>query len=667
MIPDPLRLEARESGLWVGYAPQVSVGPSYFFQSADEGFELSVSNLHTAAVHVSDYSDWAADLDFGDMTVRVGRGMPFVYAKTGGKDPILTFRSSPTIFHHDGNILGIRIGATSFGLFCPLGGTWAISGPVLVCHLPPGRNYFSAAVLPDPSALALYSQFAFSFPENTRVAWAYREQSSEVITTYTVVTRAMEGTEHGFLQAIYPHQYSSMTAGSANTGYEYASARGPMRVIRGSTFVTRDTYHGILPFLPVTSDLGERESLRHLLADVSFEKHPFQASDTYGLGKSLARIGQLLPLASTVGEATAKSVFIAELKSEFDRWFKGTQSCVPPLFFYNSTWSTLIGIPGSYGSAEQLNDHHFHYGYWIEAAALLGLYDPSWLHSAAVRPTIDALARDIGNPYRNEVTYPFLRHFDVYAGHSWASGQAPFADGENEESSSEAINAWAAMILFATETGNRTLRDAAIWMYTLECNAAFDYWFNDGPVRTFPASFGRVQVANLFDGKSDAGTWFSDKLSMEHGIEFLPFTGASLYLGHDPAYVKRNLEEVMTGSNGKLDTQSQSWPDLMEMYLALISPAEALNDWKRTAYLFDGETRAHEFAWMTSLGKLGRPDWTVTADTPLFAVFRNDAGRRTHVAFNLGNTPIQVVFSDGVTITIAPGSYAVDQTIIAIQ
>lgn len=667
LIPEPLHLETREDGLWVGYSSHVAVGSTYFYQSADDGFELSLENLHTPAVYISGYSDWTADLDFGDLKVRVGRGMPFVYARTGGKDPILTFRSPPTIFHHEANLLGVRVGATSFGLFCPSGGTWEVSGPVLVCHMPPGKDYFSAAVLPAPSALALYSRFAFSFPEDTSVAWAYHEKSSEVITTYTVTTKAMEGTERGFLQAIYPHQFHSITGDPTETGYQYTSARGPMHVLQNSTFVTRDTYHGILPFLPVTNNVQELRVLRHLLSGAAAEKRPLQATDTYGLGKSLARIAQLLPLVAAADDTADQPVFKAELEHEFGRWLRGTQSHTPPGFFYNCTWGTLVGIPGSYGSVDQLNDHHFHYGYWIEAAALLGLYDSSWLHAPGVESTFSRLARDIGSPGRSDPDFPFLRHFDPYAGHSWASGQAPFADGENEESSSEAINAWAAIILFATEIGNSTLRDAAIWMYTLECNSAFDYVFDDGPLRTFPSGFGGVQVANLFDAKSDAGTWFSGNPAMEHGIEFLPFTGASLYLGHDPAYVQRNLNEVTAASGGALDMKSQNWPDLMEMYLALIAPAQALNDWERTAYLFDGETRAHEFAWISSLGQLGRADWSVTADTPLFAVFRNDVGKRTHVAFNPGTNAIQVAFSDGVTVTIPPASFAVDGVIKPIR
>jgi len=81
-------------------------------------------------------------------------------------------------------------------------------------------------------------------------------------------------------------------------------------------------------------------------------------------------------------------------------------------------------------------------------------------------------------------------------------------------------------------------------MYTQETNSIFDYWFNDGPVSTFPPGFNRVEIANVFDGKGDTGTFFSGQIELEHGIEFLPFHGGSLYLGRDPAYVQRNLAEV---------------------------------------------------------------------------------------------------------------------------
>ena len=59
------------------------------------------------------------------------------------------------------------------------------------------------------------------------------------------------------------------------------------------------------------------------------------------------------------------------------------------------------------------------------------------------------LIRDIASPDRDDPLFPFLRTFDPYAGHSWASGTALFGSGNNQESSSEAMNAWTGIIVTA--------------------------------------------------------------------------------------------------------------------------------------------------------------------------------------------------------------------------
>ena len=53
------------------------------------------------------------------------------------------------------------------------------------------------------------------------------------------------------------------------------------------------------------------------------------------------------------------------------------------------------------------------------------------------------------------------RVFDAYAAHSWASGTSPFADGNNQESSSEATTAWAGLQLWARARGNAELEELA--------------------------------------------------------------------------------------------------------------------------------------------------------------------------------------------------------------
>jgi endoglucanase Acf2 len=659
MFAEPLALQTTAGGLLVGASPSVLVQSKFFIHPIQPDLTIGTEGMKVAAVHVTGASDWTVDFDFGSIMTRVGRGMPFVYVITKGKNPTLTFVSDPHIFQRSSSTIGVSVGLNAYGLFCPSGGSWVIADKVFTCQLPLGTNFLSVALLPAPDALPMFTRFAFSFPLTTAVSWSYDEHSSRVDTVYTVQTKAMEGHEIGLLQALYPHQYCSLTGGKINTPYTFASARGEMKLFSGTMFHTTDVFHGILPFLPISMVPADLRRLRSLIDVDPKGASLFSAVDTYALGKALGRAAEILPLAEAAGSKTMGAALRKALEQKFKDWFGDGASERSRGFFYNRAWSTLIGYPAAYGSDVQLNDHHFHYGYWIHAAALLGLFDTDWLHREDGGRAVNWLVRDIATIDRTNISFPFLRHFDVFAGHSWASGQAPFSDGENEESSSEAVNAWASILLYAAETGDKPLRDAAIWMYTLETNAVYDYWFNHGPVATFPAGFHPTQIANLFDGKSDTTTWFGTDPAFEHGIEFLPFSGASLYLGRDTAYNRINLAEVTAETDGRIDTRSTSWPDLMEMYQALYDPSGALSSWNATGYTFDGESRAHEFAWITALQQLGEVDESVTADTPFRAVFRK-GGKVSHVAFNLSRTPLPVTFSDGFHTIVVPASYSVN-------
>jgi endoglucanase Acf2 len=662
MFPEPLALQTTAHGLQVGYSSQINVTRDYYIHAVQPDLTIGARGLNASSVQVAGYTDRMVDFDFGPLKTRVGRGMPFVYIETkatgnAAPDPTVTFTASPTIFIQTKNQIGVTLGANSYGLFCPSGGSWSMAGAVFTCHMPRARNYLSVALLPGAGAFARYARYAFLFPTDTRLSWSYDPQRSQVSTTFEVTTQVKEGagSDSGFLQALYPHQYTSLAGATASPTETYASARGPMRVLDARTFTTVDTFHGVLPFLPVPVGF-DAATERTLLRQVAAEGNLFPASDTYGQGKALGRIAQLLPLAAAADPSTLAR-FASALRAQFQLW-SATGNRTSSRFVYDPAWGTMIGYPASFGSDTQLNDHHFHYGYWIGAAAMLGLYDPAWMQQPANAGFVREFVRDIATTVPNDSRYPMLRNFDAYAGHSWASGQAPFGDGENQESSSEAVNAWAGILLYAAETSDIPLRDAAIWMYTLETNAAFDYWFNDGPVSTFPADFHRTQIANLFDGKADTATWFGNAPGFEHGIQFLPFTGASLYLGRDPAYVRRNLAEVTRATGGAIDKNGTNWPDLMEMYQALVDPRQALAAWRGTGYVFDGESRAHEFAWLQSMAALGRVDQSVTADAPFYAVFRSETGKRSHIAFNPGRSPLTVHFSDGFNLSLGPRSMA---------
>ncbi len=661
MFPEPLSVQTNANGLEMGYFNGVNNNGTWFNKPFQNDLTLGVAGLNASAVNVSAFSDWTVDLNWGPMTLRIGRGMPFVYMYTNGSAPQVTFSGTPTVFANNGNVLGVSIGSSNYGLFCPSGGSWSgIGSATLTCNPPSGHNYFSLAILPSQAALNTYAGYAFSFPTNTQATYSYNQSTSQVSTTFTVTTQAMEGTNTGFLMALYPHQYSFLSGSSINTSYTYASPRGTMDVLSGTSFTTAMEYPGVLPFLPPTGNYNA-SSMQGFINTVAGEGNHFTDNETYGLGKQLNRMAQLLPITKTIGDTTDYNNFLSGLEGEYQTWFNAGGGKTSDLFYYDSNWGTLIGYPASYGTDTSLNDHHFHYGYWIHAAALADMFDPNFLTSSNYGGMIDLLRRDIAEDQRGDSMFPYLRYFDVYGGHSWAAGQAPFGDGGNEESSSEAVNAWVGLILYGAATGNSAVENEGIYLYTTEINSVYDYWFNDGSVKTFPSGFNRVEVANVFDAKSDTGTWFSAVPDLEHDIEFLPFTGGSLYLGRDPAYNQTNFNEIVSLDGGSFSTSSSNWPDLTEEYQAFYDPSTALNEFNSTSYVFDGETKAHEYYWLSNLQKLGEVDEAVTANTPLYAVFKNPStGAVTHAAFNPSSTTITVNFSDGASLSVAPGTLQTD-------
>ena len=118
-------------------------------------------------------------------------------------------------------------------------------------------------------------------------------------------------------------------------------------------------------------------------------------------------------------------------------------------FVYDDGIKSIIGLEASFGS-DELNDHHFHYGYMLYAAAVVAKNDRAladkwrrlpicWPPNRVPQATAD---------------FPQYRNFDPYSGHAWASGSSPFADGNNQESSSESVNAWNALAMWEKVRGN---------------------------------------------------------------------------------------------------------------------------------------------------------------------------------------------------------------------
>ena len=125
-----------------------------------------------------------------------------------------------------------------------------------------------------------------------------------------------------------------------------------------------------------------------------------------------------------------------------------------------------------------MNDHHFTYGYYIQAAAAIAqLDDPASQWTSNYSGMVKLIAKDAANWdwYQGDKRFPFLRTFDPYTGQFWASGHCNFAAGCNQESSSEAMNLAQAMIQFGSAVGDSRMQSTGVFLYTHQAQTILLY------------------------------------------------------------------------------------------------------------------------------------------------------------------------------------------------
>jgi endoglucanase Acf2/chitodextrinase len=673
--PHPLAVQNQANGLRLFYPGPTITGNSacvcaWMPATTDPNGNDDLTIGHTGTTNFADtrvdgFNDWfvtnVSASGGSSLKVTYGHGSPYVYAEYAGGTPRITFPAAPAIWSGNANtpVLGVTINNRHYALFGPSGSTWSGIGTATLINNLAGQNYFSVAVLPDNSAatLAKFQQYAYSFVTNTQVSWTYEKPTADVVTTYNYTTVAKQGSQTGTLFALYPHQWKNTT--KALLAPTYSSVRGVMKLAEGTSYVTRMRFPGVLPSLP---DLGtyNRTTLANYVNEAEAEVDP-GSPDTYWYGKRLGKLATVAPIADQIGDTTAAAKFRNEIRAGLQSWLKASdaQGALKSnqVFYHNNNWGTLFGYPDSYGSVLELNDHHFHYGYFIKAAAEIARTDKAWASNAEWGAMVKLLIRDFASSNRNDALFPFLRNFDIYAGHTWASGHARFGDGNNNESSSEAMNAWAGVILFAEAVGDSALRDLGIYLYTTEMNAINEYWFDVSGQNHHP-NFTRSTASMIWGGKTVGdGVWWTGNPEEVHGINWLPIHGGSLYLTQFPDYTRQNYEALVAENGG---TSWNEWGDIIWMYRAIHNPADAISQMNAgigSTLIERGNSRANVYHWIHNINALGTTDRTVTADHPLYAVF-NKGGARTYVAYNISNAPITVTFSDGRVVNVPANAFS---------
>ena len=537
----PMTMKTTNNGLIVTYIPWGVIGDS-------APIEVKVSGLATTQTTVSDYSDWTVTMNWKDATHELkatsGIGMPFLYFEKDADDiaEIKVNLGTATI-NNELLIIENAAAGADFVFYAPVGSTWIKTGNVYTSTLN-GKTYWSMAMLPQSntnvnSVAQEYKQYAYVFPTNTLTTWNFNPSTSKVTTNFTITTDVKEGSETEMLLGLLPHHWNNLTPSSpVPTKYTYSSVRGAIKTMKGNSFSVENTFKGILPTLPYLSNYSTGFNPADLDAKIaSIENDGLSDwTDSYNEGQVMNRLIQTARIADQMGNTVARNKMIATVKQRLENWLSYQSGERAFLFYYNNTWSALLGYPSGHGQDTNINDHHFHWGYFIHAAAFMEQFEPGW--ASQWGDMINLLVRDAASSNRNDTQFPFLRNFSPYAGHSWANGFATFPQGNDQESTSESMQFASSLIHWGSITNNQEITDLGIYIYTTEQTAIEEYWF-DMYERNFQASQQYSLVSRVWGNSYDNGTFWTADIAASYGIEMYPIHGGSLYLGHNVAYATK--------------------------------------------------------------------------------------------------------------------------------
>ncbi|VBB48384.1 Glycosyl hydrolase family 81 [uncultured Paludibacter sp.] len=653
----PFTLKTVNEGLVVSYIPNGVI---------DDLLPVTVglAGLNADKATVSNYSDWTVTMNWDDQIhsfdVTTGMGMPFLYfTKKNVSDVVkIAVTSGNVTINNEVLIITNAKNGADFALYAPTGSTWIKNGGIYTSTLN-GKNYWSLAFIPltaenITSVANEYKKYAYVFPVNTTVNWSYDEIASVVRTDFNIQTETKEGVEKNMLIGLLPHQWANLASNSPKpNGYSYSTIRGEMKTMDGNNFSVENTFHGILPTLPYVDIYSEGFQPSELANKISSIQNDALDTwtDTYNEGQMMNRLIQTGRIADLMGNIEARDKIVNTIKSRLEDWLKADNGEIAFLFYYNSTWSSLLGYPAGHGQDSNLNDHHFHWGYFIHAAAFVEQYQPGW--AAKWGEMVNMLIRDAADTSRNDSMFPFMRNFNPYAGHCWANGFATFPQGNDQESTSESMQFNSSLIHWGMVTNNKAIRDLGIYLYTTEQTAIEEYWM-DIHNRNFPSTQKYSIVSRIWGNSFDNGTFWTGDIAASYGIELYPMHGGSLYLGQHWDYVNKLWNEIKTNT-GILNNEVNPnlWHDVMWEFASFIDPGKAIELYNSNPNrsLKFGISDAQTYHWLHSMNALGKVDANITADYPMAAAF-NQNGEITYVAYNYSNAPIVVQFSTGYQLTV---------------
>ncbi|MBB5634957.1 gliding motility-associated-like protein [Pedobacter cryoconitis] len=420
----------------------------------------------------------------------------------------------------------------------------------LVLNTGNGDSYFVISALPSPQDLNEFETYAFNKVTDTKFDYDYNIAGGKVGVNWNVKTVNLKGGIAGnTMQGFLPHLYEDAVHHLSFTPYSYLTSHGTMKTSIGNSFAFTYDFGGILP--NYTAPYANKEDKHPYDAAVMFDqitkfsKRDDFGDDTYYGGKDLVNFARYTLMAKETNHQ-AYELLKAKTKARLVNWLTYTPGESSKFFARYDRWGALIGFSESYGSS-QFTDNHFHYGYLTLACALYGMADPKFLED--YKEMIRLVAKQYANWDRKDTSLPYFRTFDPWIGHSYAGGVSS-GSGNNQESSSEAMQSWIGLFLVGDLIHDQEMRNAGAFGYTSESYATLEYWF-DWKKRNFPKGYKYNMSAIVSNQGHGHTTFFGNQAQYVHGIEFLPINPAFKYFARDTTWAHQEYNDLLKEANAE--------------------------------------------------------------------------------------------------------------------
>ncbi len=687
MYPYPMVVTATNAGFVIQHNPtanivsgvdQVNNGPALTHMRV--GF-ISQNAPNTSVDGYGDYHAIFRQTYAGDvLKATASHGSPYLFvSRTGTTDMTFYNQGTSTLnaIYTDANVHAVSISANPgpttgiIGLFFPPGTTLGgftvpgIAGSVgggspfganFNADIPDAAKFITVAVLPDASqaTLTLFAQRAFNFITQTTHTYNFNEATATLTTNFATTTTNVYGAANtGTLQALYRHQwlYSPEASGGTNTGLEYNSPRGIMKLISSSNFQTVMPHLGVLPNLGWANTANKTTLNTYITNYAATVGVMATAADGYNKDQ-FAELTTNLQIAKQIGNTAAFNTILTQLRARLQDWLVSNDANYNRYFAYSPLFNHMSHYPNGFGSSGTFVDAHFHVGYIINAAAIVARYDAAFVTNYG--PMVETVIRSIANETKDMVDpgsngtvrpwFPYLKYFDPYAGHSWANAKA-----NDQESVSEAIHFATGVLLWgeaaAVTTGSYVMRDLGALLYVTESEAARQYWFDvDNVVNGAPYAnaYGHQHLTMLYNWGGNYATFFGTEPEYIHGITYVPLTGASTWLGTNVAGAAADFAQI-----GQNYAGWGGWGQSINAQQAMSNATGAIAAFNANVGSWGADKYAFTYQWNHTFDSVGVIDPTVRANITGYQVFVKGICKHYMIYMPPGKGPKIVTFTNG--------------------